>query len=229
MSFAIEVNNLYFRYPDNDINTLHNLSLKVKKGEILAITGHSGCGKSTLCHIIAGIIPKIIKGTVQGEVLILGDSVFSMRTAQIATRLGIVFQEPDNQLFSPIIEAEVAFGPENLCINREEIGRRIEKNLELVGMSQYRMDSPNTLSGGQKQLIALASVLSMEPDILLFDEALSQIDKEGKELIKNTILRLKEEGKTILMVEHDFDNIDIADRIMVFKQGRLSLYEGELE
>jgi energy-coupling factor transport system ATP-binding protein len=229
MSFAIEVNNLYFRYPDNDINTLHNLSLKVKKGEILAITGHSGCGKSTLCHIIAGIIPKIIKGAVQGEVLILGDSVFSMRTAQIATRLGIVFQEPDNQLFSPIIEAEVAFGPENLCINREEIGRRIEKNLELVGMSQYRMASPNTLSGGQKQLIALASVLSMEPDILLFDEALSQIDQEGKELIKNTILRLKEEGKTILMVEHDFDNIDIADRIMVLKQGRLSLYEGELE
>ncbi|WKY49252.1 ABC transporter ATP-binding protein [Eubacteriaceae bacterium ES3] len=207
---------------------LHDLSFDLEENEILAIAGHSGCGKSTLCHILAGIIPKTIKGQIEGHIELSGQSIFSLDTPQLAKNVGIVFQEPDNQLFSPTIEAEVAFGPENLCIERQETGKRIEEMLDLVGMSRYRYESPNNLSGGQKQLIALASVLSMKPKILLFDEALSQIDYEGCERIKKVILQLKKEGHSILMAEHDFDNMEIADRILVLKNGRLSPYSGTL-
>lgn len=225
---VIEVRGLYFRYAGEKTNILHDLEFDLKKNEILAVAGHSGCGKSTLCHILAGIIPRTIKGTIEGEIKLLGQSLFALDTPQLAKKVGIVFQEPDNQLFSPTIEAEIAFGPENLCIEREETGRRIEEMLELVGMSKYRYDSPNNLSGGQKQLIALASVLSMKPQILLFDEALSQIDSEGRERMKKVIQQLKKDGNSILMVEHDFENMEIADRILVLKNGRLSPYSGSL-
>lgn len=228
MNEPVEINELYFRYPGNEMNTLHNLNMTLHAGEVLAIAGRSGCGKSTLCHIIAGIIPKTIKGIIKGQTLLFGKSIFEMKTAELAKRIGIVFQEPDNQLFSPTIEAEVAFGPENLCVTRDEIGKRITEMLDLVGMIGYRYSSPNVLSGGQKQLIALASVLSMKPQVLLFDEALSQIDSEGKEIIKQMIVKLREAGKSILMVEHDFDNMDIADRILVLRDGFLTPYTGEL-
>ncbi|MGV8905788.1 MAG: energy-coupling factor ABC transporter ATP-binding protein [Acetobacterium sp.] len=228
MNNPIEIRNLFFRYPSGEINILHDLNLSLKRNEILAIAGRSGCGKSTLCHILAGIIPKTIRGKIMGEVELFGDSIFSMKTAKLAEQVGIVFQDPDNQLFSPTIEAEVAFGPENLCVERAIIGKRIEQMLEMVGMSRYRYESPNNLSGGQKQLIALASVLSMEPQILLFDEALSQIDFEGRKMIKEVIIKLKEKGKSIIMVEHDFDNMAIADRILVLKDGRLEAYQGAL-
>ena len=224
----IEVHDLYFRYPGCDTNILHGLDLSLKTNEILAVAGYSGCGKSTLCHILAGIIPKTIRGRIQGEVTLFGESIFDMQTPRLAEKVGIVFQEPDNQLFSPTIEAEVAFGPENLCVKREIIGERIEAMLKLVGMEEFRFETPNNLSGGQKQLIALASVLSMEPSVLLFDEALSQIDTRGREMIKAVMLRLREAGKSIIMVEHDFDNMDIADRILVLKHGRLIPYEGSL-
>ena len=224
----IEVRDLYFRYPGSEVNILHGLDLSLKKNEILAVAGHSGCGKSTLCHILAGIIPKTIRGRVQGEVTVFGESIFKMKTPRLAETVGIVFQEPDNQLFSPTIEAEVAFGPENLCIKREIIGERIVAMLKMVGMEDYRFDTPNNLSGGQKQLIALASVLSMEPQVLLFDEALSQIDTRGRELIKAVMGRLREAGKSIIMVEHDFENMDLADRILVLKHGRLIPYDGSL-
>lgn len=224
----IEIRKLYFRYPGCDVNILHGLDLTLEKNEILAVAGHSGCGKSTLCHILAGIIPKTIRGRVQGEVTVFGESIFDMQTPRLAETVGIVFQEPDNQLFSPTIEAEVAFGPENLCVKREIIGARIKTMLKMVGMEDYRFDSPNNLSGGQKQLIALASVLSMEPPVLLFDEALSQIDARGRELIKAVMQRLREAGKSIIMVEHDFENMDIADRILVLKHGRLIPYDGSL-
>lgn len=228
MNNPMEIKNLFFRYPSCETNILHDLNLSLKRNEILAIAGRSGCGKSTLCHILAGIIPKTIRGKIKGEVELFGDSIFSMKTAKLAEQVGIVFQEPDNQLFSPTIEAEVAFGPENLCISREVIGERIEEMLELVGMSRYRYESPNNLSGGQKQLIALASVLSLEPQVLLFDEALSQIDFKGRKMIKEVIIKLREKGKSIIMVEHDFDNMDIADRILVLKDGRLEAYQGAL-
>lgn len=224
----VEVENLYFRYAGAEKNVLNGVSLRVSEGEVLAIAGLSGSGKSTLCYCIAGLAPRLVKGRIKGAVRIFSEDVSKLKTAEVATRLGIVFQEPDDQLFSPTIEDEVAFGPENLCLPREEIGRRIGEALESVGMAEYRMGNPENLSGGQKQLIALASVLSMRPRILIFDETMSQIDRTGKKRIKDMINKLRAERKTILMVEHDFDNMDVADRILVMRGGKLHPYDGAL-
>jgi len=151
-----------------------------------------------------------------------------MKIPQIATRLGIVFQEPDTQLFSPTVEDEVVFGPENLCLPREEIGERLKTALKQVGMEEFRLSSPNQLSGGQKQLIALASVLSLDPEILIFDEAMSQIDAQGKEAIKEAVSGLRNRGKTVVMIEHDLDNLDVADRVLLLRDGVLQPFEGRL-
>ena len=224
----IEVENLYFRYAGADKNVLNGVSLRVEEGEVLAIAGLSGSGKSTLCYCIAGLAPRLVRGRIKGGVRIFSKEVSEMKTAEVATLLGIVFQEPDDQLFSPTIEDEVAFGPENLCLPRDETGRRIGEALSSVGMQDYRLKNPEKLSGGQKQLIALASVLSMRPGILLFDETMSQIDSDGRKRIKDMIRTLRAEGKTILMVEHDFDNMDVADRILVMRGGKLHPYDGAL-
>ena len=141
--------------------------------------------------------------------------------AETVKRVGIVFQNPDAQLFSPTVEDEIAFGPENLCLPRKEIENRIEKALGIVGMLEYRHFNPVHLSGGQKQLIAIAASLALEPKALIFDEALSQLDNNSTKLVKNVINKLKGRGIAILMVEHNRENLDIADRIYRLSNGIL--------
>ncbi|MBA1334484.1 MAG: ABC transporter ATP-binding protein [Firmicutes bacterium] len=228
MSYPLEVHNLYYSYPDGKGDILKGINLKAEEGEILAIVGLSGSGKSTLCYCLSGIIPHIFGGEMRGEVLIYGESTGKLKVPEIATRLGIVFQDPDTQLFSPTVEDEIAFGPENLCIDREEIGKRIDAALMQVRMEEFRFGSPNHFSGGQKQLIALASVLSLKPDILIFDEVMSQIDTEGRRAIKEIIKELKSAGKTVIMVEHDWGNLDIADRVLLLKDGKFEAFSGTL-
>ncbi|HPX00258.1 MAG TPA: ABC transporter ATP-binding protein [Sedimentibacter sp.] len=214
MMNAVEVKNLSFKYKDQEDYVLKDLNLIVKDGETIALTGPSGCGKSTLCSLICGLIPKLYKGQISGDILIYGEKIKNLSIAETVAKIGIIFQNPSTQLFSPTIEDELAFGPENLCVEREEIGRRIDKILKTINMEKYRYDNPNNLSGGQQQLIALASVLMLNPSILICDEIMSWIDDEGKEIIKDILLKLKEEGKTIIMVDHDLDNIKTADRIL---------------
>lgn len=228
MSEPIAIRDLSFRYPDSSGEILRGVNLIVPRGEILAVVGLSGIGKSTLCYCISGIIPHVYRGKMSGKVFLNGKDSQSLTLPQIATMLGIVFQNPDNQLFSPTVEDEVAFGPENLCLAREEIIRRVDDSLRKVGMVKYRLSAPHRLSGGQKQLIALASVLSLEPEILIFDEAMSQIDIAGKMMVKEMIRKLKDEGKTVVMIEHDFANLDIADRVMLLNNGRLTPFSGKL-
>lgn len=228
MTNQIKVNNLSFSYKDNN-KIIDNINLKVNKGEILAVVGLSGSGKTTLCYCLSGIIPHIYSGNLSGEVLIKGNSILDMEMPQIATNIGIVFQNPETQIFFPVVENELAFGPENLCIKRDEIGKRIEEVLSLLNIEDKRYVKTEHLSGGQKQLIALASVLTLKPDILIFDEVMAQIDSKGKKAIKDIILQLKQEGKTVIMVEHNLDNIEIADRKLVLKQGRLKQFEGSLQ
>ena len=211
---AVEVKNLSFKYKDQEDYVLKDLNLIVKDGETIALTGPSGCGKSTLCSLICGLIPKLYKGQISGDILIYGEKIKNLSIAETVAKIGIIFQNPSTQLFSPTIEDELAFGPENLCVEREEIGRRIDKILKTINMEKYRYDNPNNLAGGQQQLIALASVLMLNPSILICDEIMSWIDDEGKEIIKDILLKLKEEGKTIIMVDHDLDNIKTADRIL---------------
>ncbi len=218
---AIETIGLSFRYSGEKINILEDISQTLGLGEAVSVLGASGCGKSTLCYCLTGIIPNIWKGTLEGEVKILGNPISRMRLPEISTMAGMVFQDPDTQLFSPTVEDEIAFGPENLCLEREEIGRRIDMGLALTGLEKYRYSHPENLSGGEKQLVAIASVLALEPKIIILDESLSQIDSQGRARIKETVNRLKGEGRTIVMVEHDIDNLDIADRIFFMDSGKL--------
>ncbi len=223
---VVEINNLYFKYKSQDEYLLKGLNLVVNKGEILAVIGESGCGKSTLLSIICGIIPHIRKGYIEGEVKLLGKEVKKTKIKDIAKKVGIVFQDPDSQIFLPAVEDEIAFGPENLMVPREEIGLRIEDALKAVNMEDYRHENPNNLSGGQKQLIALASILAMKPSILLFDEISSQLDEESKKQVKKIILNLKEKGETVVFVEHDLKTLDIADRVLELKNGVLNELKG---
>ncbi len=225
MIYPIEINNLHYKYEKSTKEILNGVNLKVAKGETVAIVGLNGSGKSTLMYNICGIIPHIYKGEAKGQVKIWGKDILNMRLSEISTKVGIVFQDPDTQLFSPTVENEIAFGPENLCVVREEIGLRIKRVLETVNMEEYRLENPNNLSGGQKQLIAIASVLAMETEILLFDEILSQIDREGKTKIKEVIKGLKKEGKTIVLIEHDPDNLQVADRVLQLKDGKLNEFK----
>lgn len=212
---VVEVNNLSFKYKNAKEKTLDNVNLKVNQGEILALLGASGCGKSTLCNCICGLIPNVYTGEYCGEVKIFGQNIKSMTLAQVATKVGIIFQNPATQLFSHTIEDELAFGPENLCVERNEIGSRIDNVLKIINMEQYRYENPNKLSGGQQQLIAIASVLMLNPPILICDEIMSWIDGNGKKAIKNLLVKFKEQGKTIIMVDHDKENSIIADRTIL--------------
>lgn len=217
----VEIRDLHFRYQEHDNNIINGIDLVINRGEIFSIIGLSGCGKSTFCYTVNGIIPHVYSGFPRGEVYINGKPVSEMKLPVISTAVGTVFQDPETQLFSPTVEDEIAFGPENLCLDRIKIGRLIEECLDTVNLTRYRFEHPDNLSGGEKQLIAIASVLALQPEIIIFDESLSQIDSEGRVRIKETILKLRRRGKTIIMVEHDTDNLDISDRVFFMKDGKL--------
>ncbi len=226
MTSLIQVKDLHFSYGNRKDPILKGVNLHVTKGEVVAIVGLSGEGKTTLLYALCGIIPHLYQGHLKGDVKVWNKAISKMTLAEIATKIGIVFQDPDTQLFSPTVEDEIAFGPENLCIDPEEIGLRIEASLKTVGMESYRYANPNNLSGGEKQLIALACVLAMKPDIFLFDEISSQVDHQGKKRIANIIMDLKTQGKTMVMVEHDLKNLQAVDRILELKDGRLIDFKG---
>ena len=221
MKYPVKIKDLCFRYDRDGKNILNGINLEAERGEITAIMGPSGSGKSTLCYCIMGIIPHIYGGELKGEVRIFTEPVSRMKVPEIATRAGILFQDPDTQLFSPTVEDDIAFGPENLCLERAEIAKRIEKSLGLVGMDEYRYSDPGRLSGGEKQLIAISSVLSLHPEVIIFDEAMSQLDEESRHRVKSIIKELKNEGKTIIVVGHETGNLDIADRLFILEDGAL--------
>lgn len=205
--------NLSFSYPGKE-PLFRDICIDINEGEALAINGPSGCGKSTLLYCMCGIIPRTFKGTLKGDIFICGKHISDIPRCEMAALLGIVFQNPECQLFCDTVEDEIAFGPENLCLSKEEIGSRIDEALQTVGMERYRYTHPEKLSGGQKQLVAIASVLALRPRILLFDEVMSQIDSAGKELVLDCINRLKRDGHTFVMVDHDSSNLSAADRIL---------------
>ncbi len=217
---ALEVSELSFSY--GEIPLFSDVGLSVSEGECVALTGPSGCGKSTLCYILSGIIPRSIDGNINGDVRLFGNNPSELSLSETIERVGVVFQNPESQLFSPTIEDEVAFGPENLCLPREEISRRITSALVAVGMQDFRHTNPSQLSGGQKQLVALAAVLALQPRALIFDESLSQLDPDSAALVKQAIQAQKQQGKAILIVEHNEENLDVADRIYTFANGRLA-------
>ena len=209
---AVDVRNLSVAYGSHVV--LRDFSLAVGVGEAVLLQGPSGCGKSTLFHAVCGLIPGSISAEISGEILLSGKNVRQLGAHERAREIGIVFQNPDTQLFCDTVEDEIAFGLENLCIPRVEIGSRIDEILTLTRMEGYRFASPKELSGGQKQLVVLAAVLALGPKILLLDEALSQLDKGGRQALTERLFALRRKGCTLLMADHGGELASIASRVV---------------
>lgn len=218
----IEIKNLSFQYEGSSKKVLKNLNIDIKEGEFICVLGHNGSGKSTLAKLInAQYIPT------EGDILV-GEmnTKDDERLWSIREMCGMVFQNPDNQLVATIVEEDVAFGPENLGVPREELRKRVDDCLELVGMGEYKRHSPALLSGGQKQRIAIAGILAMNPKCLLMDEPTAMLDPQGRKDILDTVLKLREMGKTIIHITHYMEECVHADRIIVINEGEVVL-EGD--
>ncbi len=219
MSF-IEVKNVNFSYDDADEQkpktVLKNISLEVKKGEFLALLGHNGSGKSTLAKMFNGILePESGSVFVNGIDTKNEDTIFDVRKC-----VGLVLQNPDNQLVASIVEEDVAFGPENLGIPPKEIRTRVDNALKAVDMFEYAAHSPHKLSGGQKQRVAIAGIIAMEPECIVLDEPTAMLDPQGRQEVMDTIIKLnREKGITIVLITHYMDEAVLADRVAVLDDG----------
>ena len=216
---AITVNNLTFRYSRRADPVLQDITFSVKKGECVAILGDS---KSTLCMAMCGVIPHLIPGLMEGSVLVNGQDTAKMSVKDIAMKVGVVLQDPENQSFNLNVEADVVFAMENIGVPRDEMEERLVRALEIVRMTPYRHKASHQLSGGQKQRVAIASVLAMQPDILILDEPTRELDPMGREEIFEVLNRLKQSGITIIIVENDPPRLaQIADRMVLIRDTRI--------
>ena len=222
----IKCSNVSFKYINNtegkneEKYALKNVNLEVKKGEFLVILGHNGSGKSTIAkHINALITPS------EGTVIVDGLDTSNPEVLwDIRAKAGMVFQNPDNQLVATIVEEDVAFGPENLGIDPAEIRKRVDDSLEKVGMSEYKRHAPHLLSGGQKQRVAIAGILAIEPECIIFDEPTAMLDPSGRKEVLNNIKYLnKKHGMTIILITHYMDEAAQADRIIVMDDGSIKM------
>ncbi len=215
----IELNNVSYSY-DKVNFAVKSVSLKVEEGEYVAIIGHNGSGKSTLAKIMNGLLfPDKGEATVDGFSSKDKKSVFEIRK-----RVGVVFQNPDNQLVASIVEDDVAFGPENLGVPRKEIGERIDFALSSVNMEEFRHRSPTRLSGGQKQRIAIAGVLALKPKVLVLDESTAMLDPKGRKEVLGVAEKLNKEQKTtVVSITHYMEEVISADRVIIMSDGRIVL------
>jgi energy-coupling factor transporter ATPase len=219
----IETKNLTYTYPGGTKPSISDVSIKVEKGEFVLITGPSGCGKTTLCRCFNGLIPHFYQGELQGEIAVAGMDTTKHPTHAMAKSVGLVFQNPENQLFALSIEKDVAFGLENLGVPREEMGKRVEWALKLTSIYDLRDRSPHEVSGGQQQRVAIAAVLAMQPEIIVLDEPTSFLDPLSAEKIFDVIHELnKKLGITVVLVEHRLDlTAKYADHIIIMDEGKV--------
>ncbi|MBQ3882500.1 MAG: energy-coupling factor transporter ATPase, partial [Bacteroidales bacterium] len=226
MSYFIDIENLVFEYIEHDEEghatgvkrAVDDVSLGVEKGQFIAILGHNGSGKSTLAkHLNALLFPG------EGRVLVCGlDTKDEENTLKVRQQVGMVFQNPDNQIIASVVEEDVAFGPENLGIPSPQVRERVEESLRIIGMTEYMKHSPNHLSGGQKQRIAIAGVLAMHPDCIIFDESTAMLDPAGRKEVIRCARALNEvENITIILITHYMDEIVHADKVFVMNEGRV--------
>ena len=221
----IGASNLTFTYAGAPRSSVEDVSLEVSPGEFVVLTGPSGCGKTTVCRCLNGLIPNFYSGDFTGELVVDGMNVKEHTTAELSSHVGLVFQNPENQLFSLSIERDVAFGPENLGLSREETRRRVDWALEVTGITDLKDRPPYELSGGQQQRAAIAAVLAMQPKIIVLDEPTSFLDPKSALEILAVISDLnKKLGITIILVEHRLDLASKhANRVIVMDSGKIVL------
>ena len=220
----IELKDICFSY-EEDVNVLDNLSLKLSEGEMVAILGHNGSGKSTLSKIIMGLLdPSSGDIYIDGEAVCLGGVIDEAKYDEIRGKMGIIFQNPDNQFVGVTVQDDIAFGLENRRIERSEMIKRVQKYSKLVDMEEYLLRNPENLSGGQKQRVAIAGVLAMETDLIILDEATSMLDPKGTREINEMIKKLKTlDNKTIISITHNLEEAVFADRVIVLNKGKIVL------
>ena len=217
MQNAIQIRNLSFTYNKKKSNVLNNISFDIKKNEYVCIIGHNGSGKSTLSKLIMGLLDRN-NGSIHINDVLLNHKNLS----EIRKYIGIVFQNPDNQFIGSSVQDDIAFGLENSCVQPKDMQKIIQKVAKIVGISHLLKEEPENLSGGQKQKVAIASVLALNSSIIIFDEATSMLDPRGKVEIKKKMLDLKNtQNKTIISITHDMEEIINADRILVLNKGSL--------
>ncbi len=221
----VQANHLSFTYTGASKPSIEDISIGIAPGEFVVLTGPSGCGKTTICRCLNGLIPNFYSGDFAGELIVDGMSVKQHTTAELAPHVGMVFQNPENQLFSLSVERDVAFGPENLGLRREETRKRVDWALDVTGISPLKDKPPYELSGGQQQRAAIAAVLAMQPKVMILDEPTSFLDPKSALEILEVISDLnKKLGITIILVEHRLDIVSKhANRVVVMDNGRIVL------
>ncbi len=219
----IDIQNLSYTYPNMSEPTLSGIDLHIDDGEFVLLLGASGSGKSTFIQCLNGLVPKITGGNLEGEIVINGKDVRNYKVHQMASDVGIIFQNPDTQLFSLTVGKDVAFGPENLGMPKEEILRRMDLAMHIVGMEDMRDRFVFTLSGGEKQRVAIAGTLAMEPHVMVLDEPTSDLDPVGTGEVLSLVRRLNQEkDMTIILIEHKIDEVvHLADRVVVMDRGKI--------
>lgn len=222
MSF-ISIEDVFFAYGEEEDgqtakNAVDGVTLRIEKGEFVAVIGHNGCGKSTLAkHLNAMLLPD------SGRVIVDGDDTLDEeKTFDIREKVGLVLQNPDNQLVASIVEEDVAFGPENLGVEPQKIRRRVDEALKAVDMYDYREHAPHKLSGGQKQRVAIAGILAIQPRCIVLDEPTAMLDPNGRDEVISTLLKLnREKHMTVVLITHYMDEAVLADRVVVMDSGRI--------
>lgn len=231
MDPIIKFENVFYSYSgdeqEREIYAVKDLSLEINKGEFVAILGHNGSGKSTCAKLMNMILTPNEGKIFIGGKDITDESLTDDDVLEVRKKVGMVFQNPDNQIVATIVEEDVAFGPENLGIEPNEIRRRVDEALAIVNMTDYARHAPHKLSGGQKQRVAIAGIIAMKPECIIFDESTAMLDPMGRRDVMNTILRLnREEGITVILITHYMNEAALADRVIVMRDGKKYL-EGE--
>ncbi|HEN7070766.1 TPA: energy-coupling factor transporter ATPase [Streptococcus agalactiae] len=218
MTNIITVNNLFFKYDSNQTHyQLENVSFHVKQGEWLSIIGHNGSGKSTTVRLIDGLLEAE-----SGQIIIDGQELTEDNVWELRHKIGMVFQNPDNQFVGATVEDDVAFGLENKGIPLKDMKERVDQALDWVGMSEFKMREPARLSGGQKQRVAIAGAVAMRPQVIILDEATSMLDPEGRLELIRTIRAIRQKyNLTVISITHDLDEVALSDRVIVMKNGKV--------
>ena len=218
MKAIIDVKNLSFRYKESqEYYDVKDITFHVKRGEWLSIVGHNGSGKSTTVRLIDGLLEAE-----SGEIVIDGQRLTEENVWNIRRQIGMVFQNPDNQFVGATVEDDVAFGLENQGLSRQEMKKRVEEALDLVGMLDFKKREPARLSGGQKQRVAIAGVVALRPSILILDEATSMLDPEGRRELIETVKGIRKDyDMTVISITHDLEEVAMSDRVLVMKKGEI--------